>query len=144
MHSSGCLLCPLMAAALLCASGAACAQDYVSPQASEPAGSNRIVPEGVQIPAPEKAVKPGHGDRPSSEIAISKADRKLHKSVSRALARSQGIDASNVEVRAANGKVFLQGTVPEGDQKIRAGEIAAGTSGVKSVNNALTVKPVEK
>lgn len=100
-------------------------------------------PESTGTPElPKSTTKPQGHDEFGKRIAISKADRKLHSAVARALVKAQGVDASNVEVQARGGKVILHGSVPEDEQRLRAGEVASGTPGVTSVENALTVRPV--
>ncbi|CAB3775991.1 hypothetical protein LMG28688_00144 [Paraburkholderia caffeinitolerans] len=68
-----------------------------------------------------------------------KVDRKLGYSVRKALSRTQGIDVSNITVRSHNGAVSLTGSVPAQAQIDKAGEVAQGVAGVKSVSNKLTV-----
>ncbi|WP_129561305.1 BON domain-containing protein [Paraburkholderia dokdonensis] len=68
-----------------------------------------------------------------------KVDRKLGYSVRKALSRTQGIDVSNITVRSHNGAVSLTGSVPAQAQIDKAGQVAEGVAGVKSVSNKLTV-----
>jgi hyperosmotically inducible periplasmic protein len=68
-----------------------------------------------------------------------KTDRKLGLDVRRALSKAQGIDVSNIFVRARSGAVVLTGSVPDGSQISQAGEVAKGVAGVKSVSNKLGV-----
>ncbi len=66
-------------------------------------------------------------------------NRKLGLDVRRALSKAQGIDVSNIFVRARGGAVVLTGTVPDGAQIPKAEEVAKGVSGVTSVSNKLTL-----
>ena len=68
-----------------------------------------------------------------------KVDRKLGYSVRKALSKTQGVDVSNIAVRSHGGAVTLEGTVPDQGQIDKAGEVAQGVAGVKSVSNKLTV-----
>jgi hyperosmotically inducible periplasmic protein len=70
------------------------------------------------------------------------ANRALGRKVRAALARDRNISVSNITVRAKDGAVILQGTVPEASQIQRAGDVAKGVDGVTSVRNALTIRPV--
>ncbi len=72
---------------------------------------------------------------------MKKTDRKLGLDVRRALGKAQGIDVSNIFVRARGGAVVLTGSVPDGDQIPKAEEIAKGVAGVKSVSNKLSLAP---
>ncbi|MGV7245451.1 BON domain-containing protein [Caballeronia sp. M23-90] len=70
-----------------------------------------------------------------------KTDRKLGLDVRRALGKAQGIDVSNIFVRARGGAVVLTGSVPDGAQIPKAEEIAKGVAGVTSVSNKLSLAP---
>ena len=74
--------------------------------------------------------------------AKQQANRALQKSVRRALARQKGLSVANVLVRARDGVVTLQGTVPDRSQIDLATRVAQGVSGVRAVNNAMTVSTV--
>ncbi|WP_233862382.1 BON domain-containing protein [Paraburkholderia adhaesiva] len=68
-----------------------------------------------------------------------RADRRLGYQVRRALSRTQGLNVSNISVRARGGSVLLTGTVPNAGQIDQAGQVAKGVAGVTSVTNHLTV-----
>ncbi|WP_322030682.1 BON domain-containing protein [Paraburkholderia sp. J76] len=68
-----------------------------------------------------------------------KTDRKLGYTVRKALSKTQGVDVSNIAVRSRGGAVTLSGTVPDQGQIDKAGQVAQGVAGVKSVTNKLTV-----
>ncbi|WP_028218775.1 BON domain-containing protein [Paraburkholderia oxyphila] len=70
------------------------------------------------------------------------ANRALSRKVRAALAKDKDISVANITVRAKDGAVILQGTVPEQGQVDHATEVAKGVAGVTSVKNALTIRPV--
>ncbi|HXZ07481.1 MAG TPA: BON domain-containing protein [Paraburkholderia sp.] len=74
--------------------------------------------------------------------SLKAANRALQRQVRAALARSKDISVSNITVRARDGAVTLQGTVPVQAQSDRATEVAKGVPGVVSVRNALSIRPV--
>ncbi|MGX7004391.1 BON domain-containing protein [Caballeronia sp. KNU42] len=78
-------------------------------------------------------------DAATSAKTTKKVNRKLGLDVRRALSKAQGIDVSNIFVRARGGAVVLTGTVPDGAQIPKAEEVAKGVSGVVSVSNKLTL-----
>jgi hyperosmotically inducible periplasmic protein len=69
--------------------------------------------------------------------ATKKTNRKLGLDVRRALAKTSGIDVSNIFVRARGGAVLLTGSVPDAAQIPQAEEVAKGVPGVTSVSNKL-------
>jgi hyperosmotically inducible periplasmic protein len=71
-----------------------------------------------------------------------KANRALSRKVRAALAKDKDISVANITVRAKDGAVILQGTVPEQGQVDHATDVAKGVAGVTSVKNALTIRPV--
>lgn len=71
-----------------------------------------------------------------------KADLALSKKVRTALSKDKDIKAENINVKAKNGAVVLEGTVPAADQSDKATEVAQGVPGVKSVKNSLSIKEV--
>ncbi|QGZ60747.1 BON domain-containing protein [Paraburkholderia acidisoli] len=103
-----------LALALTVAGGAAYAQD-----------------NSASAPAATASAKPA----PTAK----KADRKLGYTVRKALSKTQGVDVSNITVRSRAGAVTLSGTVPDQGQIDKAGSVARGVAGVKSVSNKLTV-----
>ncbi|MFM0596404.1 MULTISPECIES: BON domain-containing protein [Paraburkholderia] len=75
----------------------------------------------------------------ASAKATKKANSQLGRKVRGVLAKSQGIDVSNIAVRARGGAVTLTGSVPNQGQIDAAGDAAKGVAGVTSVTNKLTV-----
>ncbi len=67
------------------------------------------------------------------------ADRALQRSVRRALAKTKGLNVINITVRARNGDVVLEGSVPEQLEIDLATRAAQGVPGVNSVKNALII-----
>lgn len=63
-----------------------------------------------------------------------------HARVIAALHGTQGIDAENIHVRSRGGSVTLSGTVQSQIEVNKAGEVAAGVSGVTSVKNKLMIR----
>ena len=70
------------------------------------------------------------------------ANRALSRKVRAALAKTKGLSVSNITVRARSGDVTLQGSVPQQEMVDLATQTAQGVAGVKSVKNALTIRPV--
>ena len=75
----------------------------------------------------------------ASVKAGKRANNELGRKVRGALTKTQGLDVSNIAVRARAGAVTLTGTVPDQGQIDAAGDAAKGVAGVKSVSNKLTV-----
>ena len=64
----------------------------------------------------------------------------LEAGVAEALARAGAIDASRVEVTAANGAITLQGFVSSLAEIETAGEVAESVAGVTVIDNRLLVE----
>ncbi|WP_233828392.1 BON domain-containing protein [Paraburkholderia sp. ZP32-5] len=75
----------------------------------------------------------------ASVKAGKRANNQLGRKVRAALTKTQGLDVSNIAVRARAGAVTLTGSVPNQDQIEAAGTAAKGVAGVTSVSNKLTV-----
>jgi hyperosmotically inducible protein len=109
--------------------------------------SNLVIGAAIAVASVSVCAQGGSGSesmstaKTASQAATSKsADRALQKRVRSALAKSKGVTASNITVRAHGGAVILEGTVPDQGEIDRAVEVAKGVSGVTSVKNALTVR----
>ncbi|WP_343675889.1 BON domain-containing protein [Paraburkholderia heleia] len=74
-----------------------------------------------------------------SAAAQRKANHSLSVAVRHALARAQGFDTSNVAVKARDGVITIEGTVPDAAQIPQATQVALKVSGVRLVINHLTV-----
>jgi hyperosmotically inducible periplasmic protein len=79
------------------------------------------------------------GTTAAPAASAKKANSQLGRKVRSALAKAQGIDVSNIAVRARGGAVTLTGSVPDQGQIDAAGQVAKGVAGVTSVANKLTV-----
>jgi len=78
---------------------------------------------------------------PAANSKAAKAEnRALGKKVRAALAKAQGLDVSNINVRARGGAVTLTGTAPDNNQIEQAGQVAKGVAGVTSVSNKINVQ----
>lgn len=117
-------------ALLIAASFQASAQDASAPAAAAPAAS------------PTPAARQQMRESRSQYRAVRAANRRLARQVRAALTRENRVSVANLTVRAKDGAVTLQGTVPAQAQIDRAGEVAKGVEGVTSVHNALTIRHV--
>ncbi|WP_412529288.1 BON domain-containing protein [Burkholderia lata] len=73
----------------------------------------------------------------SSDNASRAEDRRLTRRVSAALARTRGLNATRIVVRARSGVVTLRGGVSDGQQAAMAVEAARQVDGVTQVTNQL-------
>lgn len=69
-----------------------------------------------------------------------RSDERIREEISECLADDYAIDASDIEIEVKNGVVTLSGSVDARQLKLRAEDIADHCSGVKDVQNRLTVK----
>jgi hyperosmotically inducible protein len=76
----------------------------------------------------------------SSSPTAHLSNQALEKNVRRALETTHDLSVSQITVRACNGAVTLEGTVPQYGQIDRAIQVAQGVSGVSSVKNYLTIR----
>ncbi|MFM0297197.1 BON domain-containing protein [Burkholderia sp. WP9] len=103
-------------------------------------GSALLVLASLDVHAQSSAAAPASGRSYASDAkAVKAADRALQKNVVRALSKTKGLRATTITVRAHNGVVILEGTVPEQSQVGLATQAAEGVEGVDSVTNALTL-----
>jgi hyperosmotically inducible protein len=70
------------------------------------------------------------------------ANRALQKKVRATLARTKGLTVGNITVRARDGAVTLEGSVPEQAQIEIATNAAQGVAGVTSVKSALSIRAI--
>jgi hyperosmotically inducible periplasmic protein len=68
-------------------------------------------------------------------------DSAITAKVKTQMATSEDVRARSVHVETVNGEVRLSGFVQSDGEKRRAGEIARSVAGVRSVSNALVVRP---
>jgi hyperosmotically inducible periplasmic protein len=87
------------------------------------------------------AMSSGAGLSASAGVGVSSksADRALRRRVLNALAKSKGLRASGITVRAKDGAVVLEGWVPEVAQIEQATRVAQTVPGVTAVKNTLTL-----
>ncbi|WP_322057816.1 BON domain-containing protein [Paraburkholderia sp. J63] len=107
---------------------------YAQDAASAPAATTATAPTD----AAQANVKQSKADLKKARAA----NRALSRKVRAALAKDKNISVANITVRAKDGAIVLQGTVPEQGQVDHAAEVAKGVAGVTSVKNALTIRPV--
>ncbi len=72
------------------------------------------------------------GDKPS--------DERIDREINDHLSQHSYIDATELVVTVKNGKVTLEGSVPDADQKNYVEEVAAKIDGVKGIDNRLTLQ----
>jgi hyperosmotically inducible periplasmic protein len=87
------------------------------------------------------AMSSGAGLSANAGVGVSSksADRALRRRVLNALAKSKGLRASGITVRAKDGAVVLEGWVPEVAQIEQATRVAQTVPGVTAVKNTLTL-----
>ncbi|HKO14955.1 MAG TPA: BON domain-containing protein [Gemmatimonadaceae bacterium] len=68
-----------------------------------------------------------------------RSDERITEDVNEALTDDPDLDASDIEVRVAQGEVTLTGSVPSRGAKRLAEDLAEGATGVRDVRNQLTV-----
>ena len=76
-----------------------------------------------------------------SNMLSSSSDSTTIADVKKALGLSSTVSGYEINVSAQDGRVTLTGQVPSADTKALAGQIASNTSGVKQVDNLLSVDP---
>lgn len=72
--------------------------------------------------------------------SYSRSDERIIEDINERLTHADDIDASEIEVRCENGKVTLEGSVEHRWMKHRAEDIAESCSGVKDIDNRITVQ----
>jgi hyperosmotically inducible periplasmic protein len=80
------------------------------------------------------------GTAPATSQSSKQANHALERKVRAALDHAKDIKVENILVRARDGAVTLEGTVPDASQVDKAAQVAQGVAGVTSVKNALTIK----
>jgi hyperosmotically inducible periplasmic protein len=122
-------------------------------QAFKLAAGTMLVAASLQVYAQDAsapAAAPGTTPAARAQVQSARADlraarqanRRLARKVRSALARDPNVAVARITVRAKDGAVTLEGTVPVRDQIDRAGEVAKGVAGVTSVTNSLTIRPI--
>ena len=114
------------------------------------AGTALLICGSIQAYAQASDAAPATPATPASTTAgarqhyksLKAANRALQRQVRSALVKDRSISMANVTIRARDGAVTLQGSVPLQDQSDRATEVAKSVPGVTSVRNALSIRPV--
>jgi hyperosmotically inducible periplasmic protein len=77
----------------------------------------------------------------ASDQSENEADRKITQQIRQAVTKDDSLSTSaqNVKIITQDGKVTLRGTVKNDTEKKKIGEMAKKASGVKNVENLLTV-----
>lgn len=119
---------PALPAALLALALAACGE-------STPPSKPVVLTTPVEL-TPAPAAKPAQFPAEDPQAA---ADKTLAASVKSALLAEKALDAHGIDVVAKRGVVTLFGTTKTHALHSRAGSIAAGVSGVTTVENKLAV-----
>lgn len=68
-----------------------------------------------------------------------RSDERIHEDVQDALTQDGALDARNIVISVAEGRVTLTGAVRDESPKERAGALCADCAGVTEVRNRLTV-----
>ena len=103
-------------------------------------------PPKTVVPATSPAVPP-EARQPSAQTPVAKQptlppvnpDAELASRVKAALGGDGSINVHRIDVTAESGVVTLYGTADTADQRAKAGMLAAGVAGVKSVHNKLAI-----
>jgi len=96
------------------------------------------------VVAASKDAPSGTEKRPptASDQSENEADRKITQQIRQAVTKDDSLSTSaqNVTIVTRDGKVTLRGTVKSDSEKQKIAEKAKQASGVKSVDNLITVK----
>jgi len=109
---------------------------FVSTQAEKDTAGK--VAEGIEG---VKEVRNSIALHPATSVGTKLDDTVLTSKVKAALMDSADVKSGQINVETEGGIVQLSGFVTGEGMKERAGKVAAGVSGVKSVDNVLIVKP---
>lgn len=103
-----------------------------APKAVAPAAQPAPPPAPKQEPPKTTVVQP-------PPAVSANPDEELVSKVKAALGGDGGVNVHRIDVTSEGGVVTLYGTADTADQRARAEQIAAGVSGVKSVQNKLAI-----
>lgn len=127
--------CPAVVAGALVISLTACGEKSPPEPAAKPIPPAAQPEPRAALEKEEKASLP-----PQQPLAVPvNANTELAAKVKSALGVDGGINVHRIDVAAEAGVVTLYGTTDTADQRARAERIAAGVSGVKSVQNKLAI-----
>jgi hyperosmotically inducible periplasmic protein len=96
----------------------------------------------VLAASPEEKTKGSEKTPPTaSDESENEADRKITQQIRQAVTKDDSLSTSaqNVKIITQDGKVTLRGIVKSDSEKQKIGEMAKKASGVKNVENLLTV-----
>jgi len=100
-------------------------------------GPPRVVAESKEGPSGAEKTPPTASDQSGNE-----ADRKITQQIRQAVTKDDSLSTSaqNVTIVTQDGKVTLRGTVKSESEKQKIAEKTKQVSGVKNVENLITVK----
>jgi hyperosmotically inducible periplasmic protein len=89
----------------------------------------------------EEKLKGSEKTPTASDQSENEADRKITQQIRQAVTKDDSLSTSaqNVKIITQDGKVTLRGTVKNENEKQKIGEMAKKASGVRNVENLLTV-----
>ncbi len=81
----------------------------------------------------------GPGRFPAGPKGYRRSDERIREEVHESLMRQPDIDAGNVQVSVQDGRVMLEGSVPERPMRYRIEDLVAELAGVREVDNRIRV-----
>jgi osmotically-inducible protein OsmY len=93
----------------------------------------------IGMPRASAADSPAAGSGSASKKEVRAGNRALSHAVRQSLTRVKGLDSSRITVLARGTTITLQGSAPDQSQIESAAGAAAQVSGVKRVDNRLTI-----
>lgn len=105
-------------------------------QRSAPATGDATVRDAPATTTPGTNDARAAGDTVGNKVD----DAVITTKVNAELAQDDQLSALKIDVDTSNGRVVLHGTAPNEAARERAGELAAGVTGVVAVDNALTLE----
>jgi hyperosmotically inducible periplasmic protein len=96
-----------------------------------------VLAASKEAPSRTEKTPPTASDQPENE-----ADRKITQQIRQAVTKDDSLSTSahNVKIITQEGKVTLRGTVKSQDEKQKIADKAKQVSGVKNVDNLITVQ----
>ncbi|MGH8085595.1 MAG: BON domain-containing protein [Lysobacter sp.] len=116
---------------------------YGSPEQDRYAGSDSYRGTSFVSPADTQLGHSGLGRQNYSGMGpknYKRSDERINEDLCERLTRDHDIDASELEVRIADGAATLEGSVPQRWMKHRAEDLADGCAGVRNVENRIKVQ----
>lgn len=137
----GCRSPILLAGALVFALAACGEKSAPEPAATAAPSAVQTAPQAMpekeepKMAAPKPEPQP---EKPLAALTVS-ANAELSEKVKSALSADGSINVHRIDIAAERGVITLYGTTDTADQRAKAAQIAAGVSGVKSVQNKLAI-----